>query len=134
VQSLVVSNGKLKDSRPKNLNPPAKTKSNGAAPAHTRSKVRRKRGRDNVADEVEKLQIEVATGLRVALRALVGSTLIKFRRALPFLKSPRAVFGRGVTPESFYMCTGHFYAPPPLPPPPPPPPNLRNCSLPTERN
>jgi hypothetical protein len=36
----------------------AKTKSNGAAPAHTRSEVRRMRGRGrgNVAAEVEKLR------------------------------------------------------------------------------
>jgi hypothetical protein len=44
-----------------------KTKGNGAAPAHTRSEVRRKRGRDNVAAEVVKLQREVAGSIRVTL-------------------------------------------------------------------
>jgi hypothetical protein len=55
--------------------PPPKTKSNGVAPAHNRSEVGRKGGRGNVAAEVEKLRIEVASWLRAALRELMGSGL-----------------------------------------------------------
>jgi hypothetical protein len=44
-----------------------KTKRNGAAPAHARSEVTRKRGRGNVVAEVEKLRAEVATRLRIAM-------------------------------------------------------------------
>jgi hypothetical protein len=40
---------------------------------------------------------EVATRLRVLLQALMGSTLLKFRRALHLLKSLRAVFVRGIS-------------------------------------
>jgi hypothetical protein len=40
--------------------------------AHTRSEERRNRGIDNVAAEVEKLLTKFATGVRMALRALMG--------------------------------------------------------------
>jgi hypothetical protein len=40
--------------------PPPKTESDGAAPAHSRRKVRRKRGRENVAAGILKFQTEVA--------------------------------------------------------------------------
>jgi|AntAceMinimDraft_1070359.scaffolds.fasta_scaffold174002_1 hypothetical protein len=40
---------KLESCRPKEQKQSPKTKCNGAAPAHTRSEVRRKRGRGNVA-------------------------------------------------------------------------------------
>jgi hypothetical protein len=52
---------------------PPKTKRNGAATAHTRSEVRQKRGKGNVAAEAERLRIEVDTRLRVAFRAFIGS-------------------------------------------------------------
>jgi hypothetical protein len=66
---LVVSD---KTSRwsPKEHTCPPKTKRNGAAPAHARSEVARKRGRGNVVAEVEKLRAEVATRLRVAFEHL----------------------------------------------------------------
>jgi hypothetical protein len=71
IDGPVVSDGELEGNRPK-INMLPKTKINGAAPAHTRSEVRRERDRDNAA-ELEKLQREVATRLRVASRALIGS-------------------------------------------------------------
>ena len=43
------------------------------APAHTRSEVRRKKGRGKVAAEVKKLRTEVATRLRVAFLELMDS-------------------------------------------------------------
>jgi hypothetical protein len=49
---------------------PPKTKSNGAAPAHLRSEVMRKRSRDKVVSEVEVLRTQVATRPRVAMRQL----------------------------------------------------------------
>jgi hypothetical protein len=51
---------KLEDGHPKTKKCFPKTKSSGAAPELARSEVRRKRGRDNLAAEVEKLRIEVA--------------------------------------------------------------------------
>ena len=90
-------------------------------------------GVNNVAAEAEKHQIEVATRLRIAFRALVGSTLSTFKITRPLLKTPRAVFGRGITSTHSYeglvstcqralslladMCTGHFCVPSSPPPP-----------------
>jgi hypothetical protein len=45
---------KLEGGSPKNSKRSSKTKSNGAVPAHTRSEVRRKIGRDNVVAEIQK--------------------------------------------------------------------------------
>jgi uncharacterized protein YifE (UPF0438 family) len=53
--------------------PPPKTERNGAAPNHARSEVRRKRGRENVVAEVEKLRRKYVSRLRVALREFTDS-------------------------------------------------------------
>jgi hypothetical protein len=45
-----------------------RTQSNGAATAHARSEVRRKKSRNNIAAEVENPRTEAPTRLRVALR------------------------------------------------------------------
>jgi hypothetical protein len=55
-------------------------KSNGAAPAHIRSEVRRKRGRDNVAAVVVKIRTEVA----VRITCLYLSTCPRASFALTF--------------------------------------------------
>jgi hypothetical protein len=72
VKSFVVSDEKLEGAHPKKINA-LKKKNNGAAPAHTRSEVRRKRSRGNVTAQVEELRTEVVTRLRVELRELMGS-------------------------------------------------------------
>jgi hypothetical protein len=45
---------KLEGGRPKEQKHSSQTNSNGAAPAHTRSEVRQKRGRGNVVAEIQK--------------------------------------------------------------------------------
>ena len=69
---------KLEASRPKEHKFFLKTKSNGAVPVHTRSEVRRKRGRDNVVAEIQKHRLEVATRLWGGLRALTGFILFAY--------------------------------------------------------
>jgi hypothetical protein len=67
-----VSDEKLEDGRPQNTQVPPKTKGNGAAPAHTRSEVRQKWLRDNLAAEVVKPRTEFAVN-----RLYLGSTCQK---------------------------------------------------------
>ena len=67
-----VSDEKLEDGRPQNTQVPPKTKGNGAAPAHTRSEVRQKWLRDNLAAEVVKPRTEFAVN-----RLDLGSTCQK---------------------------------------------------------
>jgi hypothetical protein len=62
VKSLVISDDKLIWSLKEHERPSA-TKSNGAAPAHTRSEARRKKGRDTHAAEVLMLRIEAAVSI-----------------------------------------------------------------------
>jgi hypothetical protein len=66
----------LEGGRP-NIRSP-KAISNCAAPTHTRSEVRRKRGRGIVAAELEALRTVVITRLWEALRELMGSG-VKYR-------------------------------------------------------
>jgi hypothetical protein len=82
LQSIVVGDKTLVLSPKEHAHYP-KTKSIGAAPAQTLSEVRRKKGSGNVVAEIEKHRSEVATRLRVALRALMGFDLLKFRWVLP---------------------------------------------------
>ena len=58
-----------------------------AEAAQNRSKVRRKRSRDNVFAEIHKYRSEVATRLSAAFQALTGFILLAFRQVLP--ASPR---------------------------------------------
>jgi hypothetical protein len=54
-------------------------KSNGAAPAHTRSEVRRMRGRCNVVTEVERHRTEITKRDKMAVGGIAGINVRELR-------------------------------------------------------